>query len=70
MLIHSAYFDNSHKLFPLTKYNEYLEIVKLKSSDSESYILGHLSYLRYLLLWVGVRRHAFTSSSHELLDQF
>ena len=30
MLSHSAYFDNGHKKFFLTKLNDYLQIVKLK----------------------------------------
>ena len=34
MLRHSAYLDNGHKLFFLTKRSDYLEIVKLKSIDT------------------------------------
>ena len=46
MLSHSAYFDNGHKLFFLTKLNDYVDIIKFKNNrNGKLTFLGHLSYL-------------------------
>ena len=48
---------------------ERIESLCPTTSARSFFFLGHLSHSGDLLLWVGVRRRALTSSSQELLRQ-